>query len=192
MGKKGNLLTYLFYENENENLWWVEWGGVWVWKTSPSSPFPNYQKKRNEIKCLGWGKHSRTAKTGSPTFPKNPKFIEIPLAFCIKKAQNELINSEEMDMSNELIAELAKEMGVSSADVECLARSMANSIMKDRAAEMFIASGEDMQVEVVQAYAAHEVRKINEFHTAYMTRQDVRGLFNDMVYASATGIELKR
>lgn len=156
---------------------------------------PNlYVIKKNTTKLNTWRGENMIPqqKATRPTFPKNPKFIEIPLAFCIKKAQNEFINSEEMDMSNELIAELAKEMGVSSADVECLARSMANSIMKDRAAEMFLASGEDMQVEVVQAYAAHEVRKINEFHTAYMTRQDVRGLFNDMVYASATGIELNR
>lgn len=94
-------------------------------------------------------------------------------------------------MNNELIKQLAKDMGVSESDVLCFARSIANSITKDRAADFFVSTSEQNQCDMVQAYAAHAVRKINEFHTSYMTDSRVNSLFNDMVYASVNGMEIK-
>lgn len=95
-------------------------------------------------------------------------------------------------MQSQMIKELAEQMGVSVSDVECFARSIANSIQKDRAAEAFVSNfDDDMRCEMVQAYAAHAVRKINEFHTSYITNPDVNHLFNDMVYAGIVHGEIK-
>lgn len=95
-------------------------------------------------------------------------------------------------MTSEAIKSLAEQMGVSESDVLCFARSIANSIEKDRAADFFVNASEQNQCDMVNAYATHAVRKINEFYTSYITNSEVSSLFNDMVYAVATGMEIKK
>ncbi|AUM58682.1 hypothetical protein phiP47_054 [Plesiomonas phage phiP4-7] len=95
-------------------------------------------------------------------------------------------------MKNELIKSLAKDMGVSEADVLCFARSIASSIEKDGASAFFVNADDQAKFDMVNAYASHTVRKINEFYTSYITNIEVNSLFNDMVYAVATGMEIKK
>ncbi|MGL5703624.1 MAG: hypothetical protein ACRCW5_11005 [Cetobacterium sp.] len=96
--------------------------------------------------------------------------------------------ASKVDSTMELVINLAKDMGVSEADVLCFARSIANSIKQDLAAEPFISIFNDEErCDMVNAYASHAVRKINEFHTSYITDTRVNSLFNDMVYAAVTG-----
>lgn len=94
-------------------------------------------------------------------------------------------------MHSRQVKELAKQMGVSAADVECFARSIANSIKQDKAEDAFTFGGDELKCEIVQAYAAHAVRKMNEFHTSYMTNRNVNSLVNDMVYAGIVYGEIK-
>lgn len=95
-------------------------------------------------------------------------------------------------MKNELVKQLASEMGVSESDVLGFARSIANSIEKDKASEFFVNSSEQNQCDMVSAYATYEVRKIDDFYTSYITNSEVSDLFNDMVYAAVKGMEIKK
>lgn len=94
-------------------------------------------------------------------------------------------------MTSELVKRLANEMGVSEADVLCFARSIANSITKDRSADFFVSTSEQNQCDMVSAYATHAVRKMNEFYTSYITSSEVSNLFNDMVFAGLSGVNIE-
>jgi hypothetical protein len=79
---------------------------------------------------------------------------------------------------------LAEEMGVEAVEVKAFAESIANSIKQDKVDLFFVNNAsEEEKKEITIAYAQHAVRKIQEFHTAYMTNDGVRGLFRDMVYS---------
>jgi len=82
------------------------------------------------------------------------------------------------------IESLAYKMEVDPREVEAFARSICNSIKQDKVEEFFTGSASDEErKDLTLAYAKHAVRKINEFHTSYLTNQNVRSLFHDMVFA---------
>ena len=72
--------------------------------------------------------------------------------------------------TQQMIEDLAAQMGVSAADVRCLAQSVANSIEQDKAAGAYVAMDEEMQAEFALAYVPHAVRKFEQFRVAYQTR----------------------
>lgn len=80
------------------------------------------------------------------------------------------------------IEQLAKEMNVTVNDVMNLAQSVMNYLIHDEIGETFLTMSQDQQVETIQAYVSHAVRKMKEFQISYMTNTDVKALFNDMVY----------
>ncbi len=87
-------------------------------------------------------------------------------------------------MTNNQAADLAKSMNVSEADLMCFARSVANSIEQDKAADGFVACTEQEQVEIAQAYAAHAVKKVESFTAAYLTNPEAKKAFQDSIHAS--------
>lgn len=82
------------------------------------------------------------------------------------------------------IESLAYKMGVELREVEMFAKSICNSIQQDKADSFFTnEASEDERKDMTLAYAQHAVRKLQEFQTSYMTNQNMRSLFNDMVFA---------
>lgn len=82
------------------------------------------------------------------------------------------------------IESLAYKMDVNPREVEMFARSICNSIEQDKANDFFVDSAtEEERKDITLAYAQHAVRKIQEFYTSYMTNQNLRNLFNDMIFA---------
>ena len=82
------------------------------------------------------------------------------------------------------IESLAYKMDVEPREVEMFAKSICNSIQQDKADSFFtIDASEDERKDMTLAYAQHAVRKLQEFQTSYMTNQNMRSLFNDMVFA---------
>lgn len=82
------------------------------------------------------------------------------------------------------IESLAYKMDVEPREVEMFAQSICNSIQQDKADSFFTKeASEDEQKEIAVAYAQHAVKKLQEFQTSYMTNQNMRSLFNDMVFA---------
>jgi hypothetical protein len=88
---------------------------------------------------------------------------------------------EEIDSD---IESLAYKIDVEPREVEMFARSICNSIQQDKADSFFTnEASEDERNEMTAAYAQHAVKKLKEFQTSYMTNQNMRSLFNDMVFA---------
>ena len=81
-----------------------------------------------------------------------------------------------------MIAQLAKDLNVSEADLMCLLTSVCNSIKQDKAVDSFLSMSEGDQCEMCLAYVAHAVRKIQEFHTAYITKPELKESFDAYVY----------
>lgn len=77
--------------------------------------------------------------------------------------------------------ELAQAMGVSAHDVLAMAQSMANSIKQDKAADAFLAAGDDDRRAFTEAYASHAVKKLESFHSVYMSRPEAREVFQRKV-----------
>lgn len=71
--------------------------------------------------------------------------------------------------------QLANEMGVSITDLMCLAKSVANSLEQDKVGvEQMEKMSENDKVDLVEAYVCHANRKFKQFHTAYLTNNNVR------------------
>lgn len=82
------------------------------------------------------------------------------------------------------IAQLAKEMNCSYADMQCLAVGVAQSIKADKAADVFINTPE-MQIDLCHAYVASEVRKFDCFVSEWLSNPTFKseflyGLFNEL------------
>lgn len=82
------------------------------------------------------------------------------------------------------IEALSYQMGVEVSEVEAFAKSICNSMEQDKVEGFFVdnATNEERR-ELTVAYAQHAVKKLQEFQTSYMTNQNMRILFNDMVFA---------
>lgn len=79
---------------------------------------------------------------------------------------------------------LAYQMGVDAREVEMFARSICNSMGQDKIEGFFVSNASDEErKELTVVYARHAVKKLQQFHTSYMTNQTVKALFNDMVFA---------
>jgi hypothetical protein len=87
----------------------------------------------------------------------------------------------EDQMNQNLAADLAMSMGVSVADLMCLARSVANSIQQDRAESAFLKADDSVQVEITAAYVPVAVKKHQAFVAAYLTRPAAKREFNKEV-----------
>lgn len=78
---------------------------------------------------------------------------------------------------------LAESMGVSVADLMCFAESVAVGINQDGAKDAFLSMTDSDKTETSIAYAAHAVRKMDQFTTTYMTNPEARELFQANVLA---------
>jgi len=76
-----------------------------------------------------------------------------------------------------MIEQLAKEMNINPADVKAFAQSMANSRTADGV------QPEQIDGDMVQAYAKHAVRKTSQFATIYHTNPEARKSFQRSVLA---------
>jgi len=81
-----------------------------------------------------------------------------------------------------MIEQLAKDLNVSEADLMCLLTSVCNSIKQDNFVDGFLSLTEGDREEVCLAYVQHAVRKIQEFHTAYITNPELKESFDTYVY----------
>ena len=81
-----------------------------------------------------------------------------------------------------MISQLAKDLNVNESDLMCLLTSVCNSIKQDKAVDAYIGMSEDDQAEMCLAYVQHAVRKIQEFHTAYITKPELKENFDAYVY----------
>lgn len=77
---------------------------------------------------------------------------------------------------------LAEYMGVSEADILCLARSVINSMAQDKALSTFVEADADQQRQILEAHIAHAVKKFEQFQTRYMTNPAAREAFIMAVY----------
>jgi hypothetical protein len=87
-----------------------------------------------------------------------------------------------MQTAEQIIAELAKEMNVSQADVRMLANSIVNSLRADKCVQAFIESDEQQKIELTAAYATHAVKKFESFHTTYISNPEARRVFQQSVF----------
>ncbi len=76
---------------------------------------------------------------------------------------------------NKQIADLAKSMNVTVADVLCLARSIINSMEKDKVTETFIQADNEDQAELVRAYAVDANKKMESFVAQYFITKAKHG-----------------
>lgn len=81
------------------------------------------------------------------------------------------------------IKSLANEMGVSESDVTNFARNVIHELDKDGMKAAFLEADESLQGDIAEAYAAHAAKKMEAFHTAYITNTEVKSVFDDMTYA---------
>ena len=79
------------------------------------------------------------------------------------------------------INDLAKSADISPADINCLLQSVANSIIKDGAAESLLDADESFQIEAFRAYAHSEIDKFKWFQTTMMTNPQARSEFGLVV-----------
>lgn len=80
------------------------------------------------------------------------------------------------------IEKLAKQVGVSVADVRCMAQLVANSMKEDKVIDIALGMNEKTQVELVEAYIPSAVRKIDLITTATITRPEVKTALMEQVY----------
>lgn len=85
-------------------------------------------------------------------------------------------------MGQELIAQLAKEMNVSEADVKCLAQSVANSMVHDKCEEQFKNADSTTQSALTEAYVSHANKKFQAFQAAYLANPEARAAFIAKTY----------
>ena len=81
-----------------------------------------------------------------------------------------------------MISQLAKDLNVSEADLMCLLTSVCSSIKQDKFVDGFLSLGESDREQMCLAYVQHAVRKIQEFHTAYITKPELKEGFDTYVY----------
>ena len=89
----------------------------------------------------------------------------------------------EMNDTTTRIATLAAELGVSAADLRCLAQSAANSIEQDKAAAAFISADAETQAQIALAYGEHAVKKFQSFVAIHRTTTGARQAFSNAVLA---------
>jgi hypothetical protein len=80
-----------------------------------------------------------------------------------------------------LIAELAKSMGVSESDVLCLAQSVANSLKKDGVDKIESELSDADKTAVTIAYVPHAVKKFESFVSVSKTNQAARATLEKTV-----------
>lgn len=90
-----------------------------------------------------------------------------------------------------MVSQLAKDLNVSEADLMCLLTSVCNSIKQDKFVDGFLGLGERDRNEMCLAYVQHAVRKIQEFHTEYITKPELKENFDRYVYEKLRIYEVK-
>lgn len=85
-------------------------------------------------------------------------------------------------MTKSEIKNFADEMGVSVTDLMSFAQSVANSIEQDKAVDAFINASDEDSTKMTQAYAAHAVKKSDQFTTKYLTNPEARSTFQTKVF----------
>lgn len=91
-------------------------------------------------------------------------------------------------MNPEEIKALAESMNVSVADLMCMAKSVANSIEQDGAVDALSQASDEDSTKMIQAYAVHAVKKVDQFTTTYMTNPEARETFQARVYNDLMGV----
>lgn len=92
-------------------------------------------------------------------------------------------NSTLENDTRDVIKQLADDMDVSVTDLMCLANSVANSLQQDKVTiEQVEGLSENDKVDLVRAYACHAQRKIQQFHSAYLTNGNVKLTIRNSVY----------
>ena len=76
------------------------------------------------------------------------------------------------------IKTLAKQMGVTTKDVESLLNMVANSIEQDGALDTMKLMTEAERVDFVNAYIQAEVKKFSEFCMTFLTNTEKRSAFD--------------
>jgi len=84
-------------------------------------------------------------------------------------------------MNEQEIKELAESMGVSVADLMCLARSVANSMIKDKVADTFFDVSEENQTMMTESYVIFAVKKFEQFALTIQTNPEAKLAFNDRI-----------
>jgi len=91
-------------------------------------------------------------------------------------------DGEEIDM-DKTIKELAALLGVSKADVLCLATSVANGINADGIKDTYLDANVMLQSDISTAYVRAAVVKFDAFATRYTTNEALRNDFQAGVLA---------
>ena len=77
----------------------------------------------------------------------------------------------------ERLESLANSMGVSKHDALCLANGVISEMNKDEVLVNFNDSDDKQRTCFVEAYVPHAVRTFDKFHTALLTRSDLKKEF---------------
>lgn len=83
-------------------------------------------------------------------------------------------------------AQLAKRIGISTADVLSMAKCVAGAIDRDGVAEIAAQQSEEMREEFVGAYLESEVKKFGRFVDTYLTRDGAKDALAAHVFAQVT------
>lgn len=87
-----------------------------------------------------------------------------------------------MATTQNIIGLLAQSMGVSETDVTAMVQGILNDLIKDGVDVVYVESSGDIQCDLVQAYALHQVKKCQAFHTTYLTNPHAASAFQNSVY----------
>lgn len=79
------------------------------------------------------------------------------------------------------IKKLADSMGVTEADVMCLARSVINSLEKDKVVDTFKGATDEERADITLAYVVDADKKWQQFVSIYKTQKGADDLFRQTV-----------
>jgi hypothetical protein len=80
-------------------------------------------------------------------------------------------------MTTKRIQDLAKEMGVSEADVLMFAQSIANGLERDGVDQIYLDTTDSIRTDLLEGYAADSVIKFNNFQAKLMTNKEAKETF---------------
>jgi len=78
---------------------------------------------------------------------------------------------------------LSEQFGVNVHDLKCLANSIINSLQQDNSVQTYLKMDADDQTDMIQAYAVHAFKKMDQFHAIYTTRPEARNELKKAVLA---------
>ena len=84
-------------------------------------------------------------------------------------------------MNKEMIKELAESMGVTVGDLMCLARSVANSMTKDKVDSTFLEVSEESQKMMTESYVIFAVKKFEQFALTIQTNPEAKAVFSNHI-----------